>query len=146
MDRGHPSDDLLKVQLNIISNEQCNEIYPRFQALKDGIIGSQFCAGHDNLVVDTCSGDSGNTYSILLLHSSTNHIICIYEQSIKKSKSTDSFPGGPVQIATPNSTCTYHLIGITSFGMACGSSYGVYTRISEYLDWIESVVWEDQNL
>lgn len=46
-----------------------------------------------------------------------------------------------MQVATPDSACTYHLIGITSFGMGCGTSYGVYTRISEFLDWIESVVW-----
>lgn len=50
-----------------------------------------------------------------------------------------------MQVATPDSACTYHLIGITSFGMGCGTSYGVYTRISEFLDWIESIVWNKYN-
>lgn len=53
--------------------------------------------------------------------------------------------GGPIQIATSNSACSYHLIGITSFGKGCGSGYGVYTRVSEYIDWIESIVWIDSN-
>lgn len=60
-DRGNPSDDLLKVQLNIILNERCNEVYQRFQALKNGIISTQFCAGNDfGEEKDTCNGDSGN--------------------------------------------------------------------------------------
>lgn len=53
--------------------------------------------------------------------------------------------GGPLQIATPDSACTYHLIGVTSFGKGCGNGYGVYTRISEYLDWIEGIVWQNSN-
>ncbi|XP_031618989.1 serine protease snake-like [Contarinia nasturtii] len=110
-DRGRPSDELLKVQLNIITNERCDGFYQRFGALKNGIIDSQFCAGHDTEERDTCNGDSG----------------------------------GPMQVATPNSDCTYHLIGVTSFGQGCGNGYGVYTRVSEYLDWIESVVWKDSN-
>lgn len=58
-DRGRPSDNLLKVQLNIISNERCNGFYQRFGALKNGIIDSQFCAGDDVEEKDTCNGDSG---------------------------------------------------------------------------------------
>lgn len=62
-DRGSPSDDLLKVQLDLILNERCNEYYQAlssFQALRDGIINTQFCAGHDVEERDTCNGDSGN--------------------------------------------------------------------------------------
>lgn len=59
-DRGHPSDELLKVQLQIISNERCNQFYQRFQALKDGIVNTQFCAGDDFEEKDTCNGDSGS--------------------------------------------------------------------------------------
>ncbi|XP_055301455.1 serine protease snake-like [Sitodiplosis mosellana] len=110
-DRGRPSDELLKVQLNFITNERCNGFYQRFGALKNGIIDSQLCAGDDVEEKDTCSGDSG----------------------------------GPLQVATQKSACTYHVIGVTSFGMGCGNGYGVYTRISEYLDWIESIVWKNSN-
>lgn len=53
------SDELLKVQLNIITNERCNGFYQRFAALKNGIIDTQFCAGDDFEERDTCNGDSG---------------------------------------------------------------------------------------
>lgn len=58
-DRGRQSEELLKVQLNFISNERCNGFYQRFQALKDGIINTQICAGDDIEEKDTCNGDSG---------------------------------------------------------------------------------------
>ncbi|XP_026761835.2 serine protease Hayan-like [Galleria mellonella] len=46
--------------------------------------------------------------------------------------------GGPLQTTEP----VYSLVGVTSFGSGCGTPVpGVYTRISHYLDWIESVVW-----
>ncbi|XP_077285596.1 serine protease snk-like [Arctopsyche grandis] len=51
--------------------------------------------------------------------------------------------GGPLQIQDPEIACAYQLIGVTSFGVGCGgaNSPAVYTRISSYIDWIESVVW-----
>jgi secreted trypsin-like serine protease len=51
--------------------------------------------------------------------------------------------GGPLQIKDKEYICSYHLIGITSFGIGCGGKAvpSVYTRASSYLDWIESVVW-----
>lgn len=58
-DRGSRSNELLKVQLNIITNERCNGFYQRFTALKNGIIDTQFCAGDDLEERDTCNGDSG---------------------------------------------------------------------------------------
>lgn len=37
----------------------------------------------------------------------------------------------------------YNIIGVTSFGRVCGISGtpGIYTRVSNYLSWIEKVVW-----
>lgn len=51
--------------------------------------------------------------------------------------------GGPLQISTwAESQRIYYVIGITSFGRGCATRQpGVYTRVSYYLDWIESVVW-----
>ena len=39
----------------------------------------------------------------------------------------------------------YELIGITSFGTGCARAHhaGIYTRVSAYLDWIESIVVND---
>lgn len=51
--------------------------------------------------------------------------------------------GGPLQIVNPDNKCIYSIIGITSFGAGCGAknSPSVYTRVSSYIDWIESKVW-----
>ncbi|KAJ6640320.1 Serine protease snake [Pseudolycoriella hygida] len=51
--------------------------------------------------------------------------------------------GGPIQVITPRNQCIFHIIGITSFGKGCAAvnAAGVYTRVSSYLDWIESIVW-----
>ncbi|XP_022185397.2 serine protease snake [Nilaparvata lugens] len=51
--------------------------------------------------------------------------------------------GGPLQNALSTPYCMYNVIGVTSFGRReCGSGApGVYTRVSYYLPWIESIVW-----
>lgn len=38
----------------------------------------------------------------------------------------------------------FELLGITSFGNACGfkNSPGVYTRVFPYVKWIEGIVWK----
>lgn len=51
--------------------------------------------------------------------------------------------GGPLQITSPNNDCVFYVVGITSFGKVCGAarSPGVYTRVSSFIPWIESIVW-----
>ncbi|XP_034832134.1 serine protease persephone-like [Maniola hyperantus] len=52
--------------------------------------------------------------------------------------------GGPLQGLTA-SDGQFRLVAVTSFGRGCGSPVpGVYTRVSRYLDWIESVVWPNR--
>ncbi|KAI8426718.1 hypothetical protein MSG28_014422, partial [Choristoneura fumiferana] len=52
-------------------------------------------------------------------------------------------PGGPLTILNHGIHCMYTVVGITSFGMNCGSVGvpGWYTKVSHYVPWIESIVW-----
>jgi len=50
--------------------------------------------------------------------------------------------GGPLQINLDKPYCMQAVVGITSFGKRCGSGApAVYTRVSHYVPWIESIVW-----
>ncbi|XP_072943197.1 trypsin-1-like [Epargyreus clarus] len=51
--------------------------------------------------------------------------------------------GGPLQIKSKRMKCMYVVVGVTSFGRACGfiGQPGIYTRVVDYLPWIESIVW-----
>lgn len=54
---------------------------------------------------------------------------------------TDS--GAPVQVqTTPTTSCTYHVVGIVST-LVCDAveSPSVYTRVTDFVDWIEAIVW-----
>ncbi|XP_015524914.1 serine protease snake isoform X1 [Neodiprion lecontei] len=109
------SDELLKVRLDIVDNVDCALRLNRSTAIPRGIVPSMLCAG------DISGGWQSDTCQ------------------------GDS--GGPLQILDPNHKCLYRIIGITSFGRLCAlkNSPGVYTRISHYLDWIEKIVWPDEN-
>uniref|UniRef100_A0A182VXJ8 Peptidase S1 domain-containing protein n=1 Tax=Anopheles minimus TaxID=112268 RepID=A0A182VXJ8_9DIPT len=56
--------------------------------------------------------------------------------------------GGPLQLVTNETTCTYHIVGITSLGGACAyaKSFGIYTEVAHYLDWIEENCEEYKNI
>lgn len=64
------------------------------------------------------------------------------KEDIKDTCQGDS--GGPLQAVHPKYSCMYSIIGITSFGQACGiiGTPAIYTRVYNYIDWIESVVWD----
>ena len=52
--------------------------------------------------------------------------------------------GGPIQIKSSKIYCMYTIVGVTSIGKSnCGNGYkpAIYSRVSQYLPWIESVVW-----
>ncbi|CAB3261045.1 unnamed protein product [Arctia plantaginis] len=51
--------------------------------------------------------------------------------------------GGPLQAKPGISTCLHTVIGVTSYGRNCGykGQPGIYTRVSFYVPWIESIVW-----
>ncbi|KAI4460011.1 eg:bacr7a4.3 protein-related [Holotrichia oblita] len=51
--------------------------------------------------------------------------------------------GGPIQLLRDENEkdSLYTIIGITSFGLKCAIVPAIYTRISYYISWIESIVW-----
>jgi secreted trypsin-like serine protease len=52
--------------------------------------------------------------------------------------------GGPLQVVLEKPYCMYSVVGVTSFGKFCGfkNSPAIYTRVSSYIHWIESIVWK----
>ncbi|CAG4955730.1 unnamed protein product [Parnassius apollo] len=80
-----------------------------------GLAYHQMCAGHLPGGIDSCQGDSG----------------------------------GPLQMKIDIPEYTdwkmHYIVGITSFGYGCGrpGTPSVYTRVSSFLNWIESIVWEE---
>ncbi|EFA04602.2 venom protease [Tribolium castaneum] len=111
---GDPSSHLMKVGLEVVNYQTCAKRYSDVSKtkLKDGIVdGLQLCAG-DVIGGDTCPGDSGGP-----LHYRFNE--------------------------TDDMVKHFVVVGVTSFGKGCGgeNSIGVYTRVSGYIDWIESIVW-----
>ncbi|XP_046975600.1 serine protease snake-like [Vanessa cardui] len=51
--------------------------------------------------------------------------------------------GGPLQLKHMQIHCMYTVVGVTSYGHACGlvGEPGIYTRVAAYVPWIESIVW-----
>lgn len=52
--------------------------------------------------------------------------------------------GGPIQFdkIVDDDSSIATVVGIISFGVDCGYNLpGVYTRVANYREWIESVVW-----
>ncbi|KAK3926971.1 Serine protease snake [Frankliniella fusca] len=52
--------------------------------------------------------------------------------------------GGPLQTPVIKPMCMFRVAGIVSLGQGCGfGTPGIYTRVSHYVPWIESIVWPD---
>ncbi|XP_071556799.1 serine protease snk-like [Temnothorax nylanderi] len=106
------SNELMKVQLNYISDDNCKKAYAEdigTRRLPDGLISSFLCAGIMEGGKDTCQGDSGGPLQRVLAEP-----YCMY--SIVGVTSFGKF-------------CAFK------------DSPAIYTRISSYLDWIENTVW-----
>ncbi|XP_021921295.1 serine protease snake-like [Zootermopsis nevadensis] len=107
------SKELMKVILDFVTNDDCSTYY------KNDVGGKQIPKG----LIDAqmCSG--------------------VLEGG-KDTCQGDS--GGPLQVVLDNPYCMYSVVGVTSFGKFCGfkNSPAVYTRVSSYVPWIESVVWK----
>ncbi|KAF2897065.1 hypothetical protein ILUMI_09110 [Ignelater luminosus] len=109
---GETSDQLMKVTLGYFNNQQCRSVYA---SVPERSLPNGI---DDNTQI--CAG------------------------GINESKDTcQGDSGGPLQIKNPSNSKQYYVIGVTSFGKGCGIQNipGVYTRVSNYVPWIESLVW-----
>ncbi|CAK1587425.1 unnamed protein product [Parnassius mnemosyne] len=66
-----------------------------------------------------------------------------YGDRYESKDSCQGDSGGPLQLKNNKINCMYTVIGVTSFGNKCGivGEPGVYTKVSAYVPWIESIVW-----
>jgi len=114
---GAESPFLLRVILELYDQFKCNKTY------RQEVGGTKLAEGiKDETMI--CAGHS---------------------KELKDTCQGDS--GGPLQVykaGDKNVTCMYEIIGVTSFGKACGLGVNipaVYTRVSHYTKWIEDIVW-----
>ncbi len=106
------SDSLLlrQVVLPLVSPDLCSE---KFSVHGSEITPGMLCAGFVSGFFDSCQGDSGGPL--------------IYQHR------------GPIGFAETSDAV---LVGVISWGKGCGSNdlFGVYTRVSVYVDWLEEQV------
>nr|AID60321.1 snake-8 [Nilaparvata lugens]AID60325.1 snake-12 [Nilaparvata lugens] len=109
------SSQLLKADMDILNVSECSRTASTNQLPRGMDADSMICAGVASGGKDSCQGDSG----------------------------------GPLYSINPTKySCQMRTqYGVTSFGYICGlEGYpGVYTKVSHYLDWIETVVWPSKN-
>ncbi|XP_050420472.1 venom protease-like [Adelges cooleyi] len=113
-DSGGPSsDDLLKITLITVSAARCNGSYT--------------------------SQSSKAKLPLGILEKS--QMCAISDVEIRDTCQGDS--GGPLLVKHPNFEYGMHLqVGIISLGHECGfEKPGVYTKVSNYIPWIEQIVW-----
>ncbi|XP_028135375.1 venom protease-like [Diabrotica virgifera virgifera] len=114
---GESSNFFLQDNLKEIRTKECNNSYndAKGSYLPKGINGNMMICVKGEVGEDTCQGNSGGPLQV-------------------KNRYKDVLDTG------------FTIIGITSFDKSCGDnkSPAVYTRVSYYLDWIESIVWPNE--
>lgn len=122
---GNTSNILEQVTLEAIDSHdlRCN------QSIHNVTI--QFCAGVDG-------GGKGKRKDYC------NRFKYCFSLSLSLSDTCEGDSGGPLMYYSQNYR-QWLIAGITSYGDGCGKSdhAGIYTRISMYIDWIESITGKD---
>ncbi|CAH2087591.1 unnamed protein product [Euphydryas editha] len=110
------SPELQAAVVDIIDSRLCDSLLrPSCSRHWCGVEDHQICAGKLEGGVDACQGDSGGPLQVKI--------------NLPKSQEGSM----------------HFVIGVTSFGIGCARPNlpGVYTRVSSFVDWIESIVWSE---
>uniref|UniRef100_A0A8D8EVJ1 Serine protease persephone n=1 Tax=Culex pipiens TaxID=7175 RepID=A0A8D8EVJ1_CULPI len=115
------SDVLLKVNLTTEPLKQCDQEYrtaigPKSSKLANGVIASQYCTIGSRIETGAAAG--------------------------RRRDSCNGDSGGPLHFLD-ETVSRFFLVGVTSFGLGCGETASIYTRVAAYLDWLEPIVWPD---
>ncbi|KAL9697334.1 hypothetical protein quinque_000775 [Culex quinquefasciatus] len=115
------SDVLLKVNLTTEPLKQCDQEYrtavgPQSTKLANGVIASQYCTIGARIETGAAAG--------------------------RRRDSCNGDSGGPLHFLD-EAVSRFFLVGVTSFGLGCGETASIYTRVAAYLDWLEPIVWPD---
>ncbi|XP_031629043.1 serine protease persephone-like [Contarinia nasturtii] len=115
-ERSSVSDKLLKIQLKTMPLGQCNSTMLQYNQL---INSPRFRNG---------DGLNDGQY-------------CAFDPEGKKD-TCQGDGGSPLQYFPSNEPKVAVIVGISSFGISCGTELpSIYTRVGYYLDWIEPIVW-----
>ena len=105
---GETSKTLKKAKIPVVSNQVCKETMKK-QKEAPPVTSGMMCGGHASGGTDSCQGDSGGP-------------LVTTSQSRRKRSAKNG----------------WSLVGVVSWGLGCArpDSFGVYTRVSHYIDWI----------
>lgn len=141
------SNTLKKAYIGTMSSKKCQELM-RKGGGDDSLIVSrkQLCGmglPNERQPVDTCQGDSGGPMvvgydPIAAAVGPMSNYNSEEEWEEAYMMAMDELEGSPQR---------YVLNGVTSWGYSCGAGTpGVYTRVSEYLDWIKQYAFNTQTV
>lgn len=88
---------------------------------------------------DECDQKYKAIYQRVLKNGIIESQLCAFDP-LENADACQGDSGGPLQVKLED--YRYYVVGVTSFGASCGTSFpGIYSRVSEFLDWIEDIVW-----
>jgi len=127
------SDQLMKAYIGSMRNSECQK---RIKTKNDQLViwGKQICGlslPSSKSPVDTCQGDSGGPAIKIVKELEEKAWKLGWSEDEKEDAYMEMVENGGLEERG-------QLIGITSWGFGCGEGTpGIYTRVSEYMDWIK---------
>ncbi|XP_022819097.1 serine protease snake-like [Spodoptera litura] len=101
-------------------------------------------------VLQTVTLRKYDTQTCSKLYPKHRHLVNGFDEATQLCYGDDNDPkdtcqgdsGGPLQVKDQEK-CFYRILGVTSYGRQCGrtAGSGIYTKVSHYIPWIESIVW-----